>query len=119
MCSTDITVLLSNLDTFRLSERDIKILKEWKTPVKGRTYALLGQVILSHDDCASIQYRDILAIVLPHTFSLQKGWTDVSYLEDVAALYRSLPDRFDDLEDEDHDGDDEKSYHLHDADLED
>ncbi len=98
----------------------MKILHDWKKPVKRRTYGLLGQGVLSHAaDYASIQYRDIFAILLPHAFPLQKGWTDVSYLEDVAAGYTSLPDRFDELEDEDHEGDDDQSYHLHDADFED
>jgi len=84
--------------------------------VPRRSHALIGQGILSQDSYASIQLRSGFIVVTTTKFALT-SWQDIMELnlflgsEEVQDL---LPDNFEDLEDEDHDGIDEELYWMED-----
>lgn len=78
--------------------------------IPRRTHALLGQELLSQ--YSSFQHGKVIAVVDPRHFLLC-SWEQITDLEGyIFAHEATLPENFNDLEDEDHEGDDEEFYEL-------
>jgi len=70
-----------------------------------RTHALLGQSVIGQDNFAAIQHRGIFTLVDAATFSWDRY---LDQLADIEAVRSRIDTReYNDLEDDDHDGDDE------------
>jgi len=119
LCSEDVAEILKKPDMYGMQDHDLKVLQAWTTPIKRRNHALLGQILLYWNGCASFQHQEMFAVVLHAVFPLVQGWDLLTQLDQIARRSVSLPEKFDDLEDEDHDGDDEEIFCLHDEDYED
>jgi len=76
-----------------------------------RTHVLLGQKILGNYSC--IQHGEVIAVVDSMKFVPKNIWYTTTQLEEfLKTVTSALPDNFDDLEDDDHDGNDEEVYEL-------
>ncbi len=118
LCDADLKSLLEKVDLLNNTEEARILDFKTKNPVKveRRTHALLGQGLLTN--FSYIQHGKIAVIVDPTKYALQDGWLSISRLEDyLDSKIALLPERFDDLEDEDHDGDDEDMYELSEEDY--
>lgn len=85
-------------------------LKNHATPIKWKKYALLGQALLR--DFACIQLRGFMAVFQPEQYAPTNGWDDLAVLRSTLVDENPalLPERFEDLEDEDHDFVDDEEY---------
>lgn len=106
LCSSDMQQLGKEKElSTRLSAACLERIKDYRkshpTTVNRRLHGLLGQALLS--DFACTQLRGIMAIFQPEQYKPMCGWEDMARLRVyVNARSDLLPERFNDLEDEDH-----------------
>jgi len=74
---------------------------------RERKHALLGQAVMKY--YPSIQYQSLYVIFHSEKHRILDLY-DITYIDTFIEEWAELPEGFDDLEDEDHDGDDEDAY---------
>lgn len=75
-------------------------LRDNKTHINRKKYALLGQALLGEFAC--VQLRGLMAVFHPDIYEPINGWKDMACLRVIVDKHALLPERFEDLEDEDH-----------------
>lgn len=120
LCTEDMRLLIDT-DLAKMLNKNCKLrisdyLSANTVSIDRKAYALLGQALLS--DFACVQLRGLMSIFHPDTYEPTSGWQDMARLRTlVDANSKLLPERFNDLEDEDHNEDavdDYEDYHpLH------
>lgn len=93
----------------RFEQEDRKAIQESKaTNTERRKHALIGQSIMQQDDVSSLQHEGVCVLVRSSVFKPEL-WTELSRMQSILLrAATNLPPRFDDLEDEDHDPNDEE-----------
>lgn len=120
LCSEDATQLVRGHPLFgALSPQGQSIIRSFvqnstSSSSTRRTHALVGQSLLSNDLIFTIQHRGIKAAFITDMFPT----IDIRQIQDLDSFIVSTPDNFDDLEDEEHEGDEAVAlYRDEDRDL--
>jgi len=121
LCTEDLEELLkitTPLDPSQKS-RITNFLAKNPNPTKRRKYALLGQGLLGN--YSNIQHGVAFVVVDPASFSPANLWSVLADYEHFLTQLPggTLPDGFDDLEDDDHDGDDDDMMYSLDDEVDD
>jgi len=112
LCSEDTQTLAEEVMLFEYlssnahRQRVTTFLANSKTSIKRREHALVGQGVIR--ESSVIQHGSISLIVNPQSFEPIPFWVNVARIESIIRDQANLPDKFDTLEDEDHEGDDDE-----------
>lgn len=114
LCGADLKLLTEtpqfvSLFSSTVMERLRTILATSGNDVVRRKHALLGQSVLNQ--YASIQVNSLWLLLDPLLYKKAIEWNELAQYNLVLTTRATLPDKFDDLEDEDHTFDDEE-YEL-------